>query len=97
MAEKLSLTTPVTPAIPATNDYTVRSLFLGWDEQRIVVIVRDNNGTTTTATWDGAPAVALMLAINKANLTNNSLHKRVLNQLVTDGKLPTGTVTGIPD
>lgn len=97
MAEQFALTTPVTPAAPTTSAYHVRSLYLGWDEQRIVIIVRDNNGLVTTHVYDGAPAVSLMVALNKANLTANSLHRRVLNQLASDGKLPGGSVTGAPD
>lgn len=97
MAEKLSLTAPVTPSVPSTNDYSIRSLYFGWEEQLIQIVLRDNNGAVSNYTYSGSAATALMVALNKANLTNNSLHKRVLNQLVTDGKLLPGTVTGAPD
>lgn len=97
MAERLTLTTPITPPAPTTTDYVVRSLYLGWEEALIQVVLRDNNGHTLPCTYEGPPATALMIALNKANLTNNSLHKRIINQLTTDGKVPAGAVTGAPD
>ncbi len=54
-------------------------------------------GIESTFQYDGATATSLMVALNKANLSTSSLHKRVLQQLVADGKLTVGTVTGTPD
>ena len=95
--ESLTLTIPVTPALPTTTTYRIRSLYLGWEEQVIVVVLRDNNGALVTCTYEGSSAVTLMTALNKANLSTNSLHKRVLNHLASDAKLPGGAVTGSPD
>lgn len=97
MAESLTLTTPITPTAPTTTTYTVRSIYLGRDEEVIRVVVRDNNHVLTTHVYEGATAVTLMTALNKANLSTNSLQKRILNQLASDGKLPAGTVTGTQD
>jgi hypothetical protein len=97
MAEKLTLASPVTPTVPAITEYSVRSIYLGRDEERIAVVVRDNNGHHTTCVYEGATAVTLMGALNRANLTSNSLQRRVLAQLAADGKLPGGTVTGTQD
>lgn len=49
------------------------------------------------ATYDGAPAEQMLNVLNTANLTNNSLRKRILNKLVTDGYIPgAGSVAGTP-
>ena len=90
--EALTLTTP-----QSVTDYRVSILKLNWDEAKIHVVVKDTQGDTVTAGYTGATATSLMIALNKANLTTNSLQKRILEQLVTDGKLPAGTVTGDPD
>lgn len=97
MAEKLVLATPIAVTPPSTTEYVIRSLYFGWDEQRIAIALRDNNGGTVMCTYEGAPATALMTAIAKANLSTNSLPKRIMNQLTADGKIPPGSVTGTPD
>lgn len=97
MPEKLTLTTPTTPTAPTTSEYAPRSVYLGWDEAVIRFVVRDNNAVTVTCVWEGTDATNTMIAINKANLTTLSLIKRLLQKAVTDGKLPSGSVTGTPD
>ena len=42
-------------------------------------------------------ATTLLRALNTVNLSTTSLQKRVIQRLVTDGKLPAGAVTGAPD
>lgn len=39
----------------------------------------------------------LITTLNTANLTSNSLVRRVLTRLQTDGYIPAGTVGGTPD
>lgn len=90
--ELLILTTPQSVA-----NYQVDELLLNWRSAFIIVMVRDPLGNVIRCDYSGAPATALIVALNKANLTSNSLHKRILNQLTSDGKLPAGTVTGSPD
>ncbi len=41
-------------------------------------------------------ATTLMRVLNKANLFTKSLHKRIMEKAVADGKL-TGTISGPPD
>src|SRR3990167_2117307 len=94
--EKLALTTPVSPPAPTTRDYTVRRLVLAWDEQQIQIMLRDNNNQITHYLYTGAQATTLMVALNTANLATKSLQRRILEQLVADGKLTRGTVTGAP-
>lgn len=93
MAERCDLTTPVTQ--PTIDNYTVASLTLDWYEARISIILRDNDGKSVHFMYEGATATALMVALNKANLTSNSLQKRIFTQLISDGKL-IGTVSGSP-
>lgn len=94
MPETLTLTVPVVPPTRAT--YTPTRLLLDWGAAVISVTLLGSDGESVTVEWTGAPATALMVALNKANLSVNSLHKRVLQQCVADGKLPAGTVTGAP-
>ena len=96
MAERLDLTTPE-GAVAACTNLTVTSLHLDWAGARITAKFKGDNGRSYGAVWEGATATTLMIALNKANLTSNSLHKRVINQALTDGKLPAGTVSGSPD
>lgn len=84
---------PVQP--PAKTHYRIARLTLDWDAACIDIVLKDNTGGTQTHTYSGAEATAMMLTLNTANLTNNSLHKRTLNKLITDGKL-VGTVSGTP-
>jgi len=90
--ETLSLTTP-----QSVTGYTVRGLHLLWTEAIIRVELNDGFGKVLNFIYSGAPATSLMVSLNKANLTTQSLHSRILSQLVTDGKLPAGAVTGTPD
>jgi len=93
MAEQLDLTSPV--VIPNVANYRVRSLFFDWDGANIIIGLVDNNGATLSFQYTNSQATNMMTVLNKANLSSNSLHKRVLNQLVSDGKLA-GTVSGSP-
>lgn len=85
--------TPVQP--PAKTHYTISRLTLDWDAACIDIVLRDNTGETQTHTYSGAEATNLMVILNTANLSTNSLHKRTLAKLIADGKL-SGTITGTP-
>ena len=93
MAERVDLTTTITP--PSISNYSVSSLLLDWANASIVVRLVDNNGLIVQFDYSGANATALMVALNKANLTSNSLQKRIFTQLIADGKL-SGSVSGTP-
>lgn len=92
MAEILTLTSPP----PALTTYAVVELYFNWDTASIQIGLRGTNGERQTFSYSGVPATALMVALNKANLSIKSLHRRVIEQLQTDGKL-TGTISGSPD
>lgn len=68
---------------------------MDWDGALIQILLKDNNGAQLNFSYNGVTATAMMVLLNKANLTSNSLHKRILNQLVSEGKL-LGTVSGVP-
>ena len=92
--EEVALTTPITT--PSITSWRVSSLHLDWDNSQITIRLKGPNGEAKFHSYGGATALTMMVALNKANLTTNSLHKRVLNQLITDGVI-LGTVTGAPD
>jgi hypothetical protein len=94
MPETLTLATPIVP--PTRVNYTFARLVLDLEAQVIQAVVRGSDGTEVFNEWKGAPAVALMTALNTADLRANSLVKAVFQQLVLAGKLPAGTVSGTP-
>jgi hypothetical protein len=94
MAEQLDLAAPIVP--PTRTTYTIKLIVLDWTAQVTQVRLAGSDGVEVLAEWTGAAAVALMTALNTANLSTSSLHKRVLQKCVTDGKLPSGTVSGVP-
>jgi len=94
MAEQLDLTAPIVP--PSRTTYTVQALSLNWPQAVIQATLLGSDGVLLVVGWEGAAATTLMVALNKANLSTSSLQKRVLQQAVTDGKLPAGTVSGTP-
>lgn len=93
MAEQLDLTAAI---VATRTTYTVGFLTLDFPNAVIQAGLKGSDGAAVTVEWTGAPATTLMIALNKANLTTISLQKRVLQQAVTDGKLPAGTVSGTP-
>ena len=93
MAEQIDLTTPIQP--PSVANYTVGTLVLDWTNARIFITLKDNNGVDAVFSYVGSQATNMMIALNKANLTNNSLQKRIFTQLIADGKL-SGSVSGSP-
>lgn len=104
MAETFVLTTAeVVPQI-VNNSYRVIVLLLDWEKAFIDIQLRGDNGELRRVSYGGPGATSqdriqaqsMMIALNKANLSVKSLQRRILEQLVTDGKL-SGTVTGTPD
>lgn len=91
--EQIDLTVPITA--PSTSTYRVIRLILDWPNGEIDITLADENGKTATFGYRNAEATALMLTLNTANLSVKSLHKRILEKLIADGKLA-GTVSGTP-
>jgi hypothetical protein len=101
--ERVTLAVPIVP--PTVTDYQVRTLHLDLgdrgttDDDTIVVDLEATTGSPSDVnhirrfTYSGAVANSMILALNKANLTNRSLNQRIMDRLIADG-LITGTVTG---
>ena len=101
MAEDITLATPVQVSLGLTR---FRIAFLGFDWEAATVVIRLREWTGTAygprmieTQYDGAVATAIMRALNKVDLSTRSLHQRVLDRLLVDGKLPSGAVGGVVD
>jgi hypothetical protein len=94
MAELITLTAPIVP--PSVTDYRVTGLLLNFGGQKLTVELTGTNGEKLTHSYVGSTAIALMVALNKANLSIKSLQRRVLERLVSDGVLA-GAISGSPD
>jgi hypothetical protein len=101
MAEQIAFPAPIAP--PSPTVFRVALLVLDAFNERIIVDLRDWNGTTFGSIVErvmetGPVAVTLMVGLNKANLTTKSLHTRALEwalaTLVTRGKATAGTISG---
>lgn len=102
MSESLGLTTPITPSNPTISQYRIVRLLLEREPfALILVVVADNRNVRTEVAYSddggGTVAASLLHALNTADLSVKSLQRRVLEYLVSDGKLPAGSVSGTPD
>jgi len=96
MAETVTLTTPeITPQI-TTTDYRVSYLQLDIERASVVIHLRGTNGERKEVRYDGPAATSLMGALNTANLSVKSLQRRILERIITDGRIA-GAVSGSPD
>lgn len=95
MPEQYDLTTPIPFA--SRTGYKIVSLLLGWENQTIAITLRGSDNVTLTFYYTGTEAANLMSTLNTANLSTNSLYKRILTKLASDNYLPVGTITGTPE
>ncbi len=95
MAEQLDLASPEQDT-PGTVTWKPILLHLDWEQATIKAGFRGDNGEYTSIDYNGTEATNLMVALNKADLTVKSLHRRVMEKAITDGKL-SGTISGTPD
>ena len=56
----------------------------------------DFSGKFISVEYVGAQANNVMNLFNTSNFTVNSRDKRVIQRLIADGKVPSGTITGAP-
>lgn len=105
--EVLTVSTPppVVQDVPVRYELTDLRLRT-WPEARIDVrltaftagrdCAKDVRGEcqTIAVAYTGEAAVTLINMLNSANLSANSLRKRVLTKLQADGVLPPGTISG---
>ena len=89
--EKIDLTTPK----PSVTSYRVAVLYLDWQNAHIQIGLLGPLGEQASFTYDGEEATNLMTALNTANLSVKSLHKRILEKLIAGEKLA-GTISGTP-
>lgn len=87
------------PAKPAVSPppYSIAALILEWDAKQIIIRLKGSDGSYVTHDYNESEgAVALMTSLNKANLATKSLHRRVMEKLIADGKI-VGSISGTPD
>lgn len=90
--ETLSITSPP----PQQTTWRVNEVYFNWDAQSIQIGLKGTNGEAKHHTYSGTTAQSLLVALNKANLSTTSLHRRIIDRLVSDGVIA-GTVSGSPD
>ena len=100
--EQIDLTTAVQIDAGAQN-FRVARVLLDWEGATIAVKLREasggvfvEDGKIIEIYWEGSEATTLMIQLNKVDLSVKSLHKRIIEQAQTDGKLGTGTISGTP-
>ena len=94
--EDLTLTTPITKT--STTAWRVDEIHLSWTEKLVnVVFLEPTTGERKICSVSNDDATTLMVTLNKANLTNNSLHKRAINWAIGIGCLGNGTIGGSPE
>ena len=92
--EQLDLDTPI--AGPSISTYKIIEIRMNWPNGEIDCTLADELGKTISCQYRGPEATSLMLTLNTANLSTKSLHKRTIEKLQADGKLPSGTISGTP-
>jgi hypothetical protein len=96
--ERITLTVPEVQPQIQTLDYRPITIVLDREPRaRILVVFLGTNGERRE--WrveDPVRALTLIKALNKADLTTNSLDKRCMTQALADGVFA-GTITGTPD
>lgn len=90
--ETLTISSPP----PQQTTWRVNEVYFNWDAQSIQVGLKGTNGEAKHHAYTGATAQSLLVSLNKANLSTTSLHRRIINQLVSDGIIA-GSVSGSPD
>lgn len=92
--EQIDLTSPEIK--PSNTYYRVERLTLDWPAKAIYVQLKGTNGEAKSFSYSGDIAQILMIALNTANLSIKSLHRRIMERLVTDGLID-GTISGAVD
>lgn len=94
--ERLTLAIPaVTPAITLSG-WEIDELALRWRQAVIAIQLVGTNGEQKEERIEGETARTLMKALNTANLSIKSLHRRLMEWLIANrGYI--GTIDGTPD
>lgn len=102
MAEDLTLAAAVN-VNPGATRFRIARIVFDWESARIDLTLRAWDGAAFVGahridvTYEGAVATTLMTQLNKVNLATRSLHQRVIDRLIADGKIPAATIGGAPD
>lgn len=83
-------------AVQTAPTYSFVSLTMNLEAQFIETVVRNDDGLAIYGRWIGDDALVILHLLNTANLTSNSLIKRMMNYLIALGELPAGSVSGTP-
>lgn len=94
--EETELISPLIVDPRFTTLLRVHSMLLDYTGKQIVIVVGDGGLIRRTFSYWGDEAISLMNTLNKANLSTNSLHRRIMNKLIADGHID-GTIIGQPD
>lgn len=105
MAEEYTLTTPETKPAVTNNAYKVQMAHFDWAGGECLFRLKGQNEELIITGYGGQmatqaerdEAIKMMKSLNTANLSTKSMHKRILEKLSADGKIPPGTTTGTPD
>ena len=94
--EQIDLTTP-DQAIVGTFTYSIAQLVLDRQHGRIVInLIGDNGQRKVVIFGDAENARSMLRVLNTANLSNKSLYRRIMEELISNGNLA-GTISGTPD
>lgn len=99
MSEIITLSAPLDPARIV---FRISMMAFDWFNATIKIHLREWDGALFGSSpfvvmYTGPVATTLMTALNKTNLSTQSLHQRVMARLLADGKLPTGFASGSAD
>lgn len=78
------------------NNYKITQLNFNWSNSTMDIVLTDAFGKTLTCSYNGATATTLMNALNVGNFSAKSLHKTAFEYLIATGKVPAGTIGGLP-
>ena len=96
--QQLIVTAPVTVQAPVSY-YLLDLRISGWQEPLPTVAVRIGTSVGDSGVWytyEGKDGTFLRGTLNHTDFSKTSLEATLLQRLVTDGKLPAGSVTGVP-
>lgn len=105
MAEDYTLIEPEVKPEVVNTKYKVIYMMFSIEQSHCAFNLLGQNGERLFAEYGGPLATPeeqeearkFIKFCNTANFSTNSMQKRILQKLGTDGKIPPGTVTGTPD